>query len=239
MASTATFESLGLDYRVLRSIEKRKLSSPTNVQVAVIGKALEGKDIVARAHTGSGKTLAYLAPAIHAVLQQDDVSAPFQVIVLVPTSELCEQVRTCLDCCHATVSEPALDALNTSAHQALCRCQVRKEATSIAVHCGANLRTTVLAADAKQKAKHISVSSSGQIVVTTPGRLAAVLKDQTLSPAALTAHLKVCTILFHFVLLLRFPDQFIQSLPLLHISCNRLYLCSARDSLSADHFRAQ
>lgn len=93
MASTATFESLGLDYRVLRSIEKRQLKSPTAVQVAVIGKALEGKDIVAQAHTGSGKTLAYLAPAIQAVLQQEDTSAAFQVIVLVPTSELCEQAR--------------------------------------------------------------------------------------------------------------------------------------------------
>lgn len=94
MASTATFESLGLDYRVLRSIEKRELKVPTSVQVAVIGKALEGKDVVARAHTGSGKTLAYLAPAVHTVLQQSDLSPPFQVIVLVPTSELCEQVCT-------------------------------------------------------------------------------------------------------------------------------------------------
>lgn len=188
MASDATFESLGLDYRVLRGIEKRELKTPTSVQVAVIGKALEGKDIVAQAHTGSGKTLAYLAPAIHTVLQQEAQNASFQVIVLVPTSELCEQVRTppCdVDIALRTV-HLVLPLLTTARSL-----QVRKEATSIVVHSGANLRATVLASNTKQQSKQ-SITSSGQIVVATPGRLAAVLHDKYLSPSVLAANLKVC-----------------------------------------------
>jgi ATP-dependent RNA helicase DDX56/DBP9 len=96
MTGAVTFESLGLDYRLLRGIEKKGLSSPTHVQAVAIPKALEGKDIVARAHTGTGKTIAYLAPALHTLLQEDGQSPSFAVIVLVPTSELCEQVgRSC------------------------------------------------------------------------------------------------------------------------------------------------
>jgi len=64
-------------------------------QAACIPAALEGKDIVARARTGSGKTLAYLLPALHKVLAapRDRARAGWQALVLVPTRELCAQVR--------------------------------------------------------------------------------------------------------------------------------------------------
>jgi ATP-dependent RNA helicase DDX56/DBP9 len=48
---------------------------------------------VARARTGSGKTLAYLLPALHRVLAGGKGRAGWQALVLVPTRELCEQVR--------------------------------------------------------------------------------------------------------------------------------------------------
>ena len=54
---------------------------------------LEGKDIVARARTGSGKTLAYLLPALHKVLTAGRGRVGWQALVLVPTRELCEQVK--------------------------------------------------------------------------------------------------------------------------------------------------
>lgn len=62
-------------------------------QAECIPKALEGRDIVARARTGSGKTLAYLLPALHRVLAGGKGRAGWQALVLVPTRELCEQVR--------------------------------------------------------------------------------------------------------------------------------------------------
>lgn len=89
----ASFADLGLDARLLRSLGKKGLSVPTPVQAAAIPKALEGKDIIARARTGSGKTLAYLLPLMHVLLMQHEELQRFQAIVLVPTSELVEQVR--------------------------------------------------------------------------------------------------------------------------------------------------
>jgi superfamily II DNA/RNA helicase len=62
-----------------------------------------------RARTGSGKTLAYLLPALHRILlasahTSTSSGAPvaaaastggsFQALILVPTRELCEQVRS-------------------------------------------------------------------------------------------------------------------------------------------------
>lgn len=61
-------------------------------QAEAIPRALEGRDIVARARTGSGKTLAYLLPALHRVLSAGKGRAGWQALVLVPTRELCEQV---------------------------------------------------------------------------------------------------------------------------------------------------
>lgn len=62
-------------------------------QAEAIPKALEGRDIVARARTGSGKTLAYLLPALHRILASTDPKAGWQALLLVPTRELCEQVK--------------------------------------------------------------------------------------------------------------------------------------------------
>ncbi len=61
-------------------------------QAEALPRALEGRDIVARARTGSGKTLAYLLPALHRVLSAGKGRAGWQALVLVPTRELCEQV---------------------------------------------------------------------------------------------------------------------------------------------------
>ena len=114
-----SFQDLGLDPRLLRAIHKRGLVKPTLVQLECIPKTLEGKDVIARARTGSGKTLAYLLPALHKVLlsvggnsdgaggqkqpQQHKgggsiSSLSFSAIILVPTRELCEQVRLSRKC---------------------------------------------------------------------------------------------------------------------------------------------
>lgn len=52
---------------------------------------------MARARTGSGKTLAYLLPALHRVLSAGKGHAGWQALVLVPTRELCEQMRKLTD----------------------------------------------------------------------------------------------------------------------------------------------
>uniref|UniRef100_A0A383WG42 RNA helicase n=1 Tax=Tetradesmus obliquus TaxID=3088 RepID=A0A383WG42_TETOB len=86
------FQETGLDPRILRALAKQGFSQPTAVQAATIPAALEGKDIVARARTGSGKTLAYLLPALQRIVTSKSSRQPWQVLVLVPTRELCDQV---------------------------------------------------------------------------------------------------------------------------------------------------
>ncbi|KAF8061904.1 RH16 [Scenedesmus sp. PABB004] len=82
----------GLEARILRALAKQGLAEPTPVQAAAIPAALSGKDIVARARTGSGKTLAYLLPALQRIVAAKSSRQPWQVLVLVPTRELCDQV---------------------------------------------------------------------------------------------------------------------------------------------------
>ena len=100
----SSFQDLGLDPRLLRAIAKRGFENPTAVQLECIPRTLEGKDVIARARTGSGKTLAYLLPALHRILMtaadgNNNAGASqkqrggFNAIILVPTRELCEQVR--------------------------------------------------------------------------------------------------------------------------------------------------
>jgi ATP-dependent RNA helicase DDX56/DBP9 len=91
-----SFQEAGLDPRILRALAKQGFSQPTAVQAATIPAALEGKDIVARARTGSGKTLAYLLPALQRIVTGKSSRQPWQVLVLVPTRELCDQVNLLL-----------------------------------------------------------------------------------------------------------------------------------------------
>ena len=59
-----------------------------------VAVALWTQDVIAQAVTGSGKTAAYLLPALHRLLTQPaEAAPPPRALVLVPTSELCTQVR--------------------------------------------------------------------------------------------------------------------------------------------------
>lgn len=141
------FDNLGLDARLLRAIKKRGFERPTAVQSECIPKALEGRDIVARARTGSGKTLAYLLPAFHRVLNSGKGLAGWQALILVPTRELCEQVK--------------------------------EVALALAQHCGESLTAVALLAEGH--AARSAASSAGQVVVSTPARVAALIRDGALS----------------------------------------------------------
>lgn len=91
---STSFADLGMDPRLLRAVVKRGFTAPSAVQAACIPACLAGKDVVARARTGSGKTLAYLLPMLHRVLAtHESIKGSFKAVVLVPTRELCEQVR--------------------------------------------------------------------------------------------------------------------------------------------------
>lgn len=98
VAPTAkTFESFGLDARLLQAISKVKYTKPTAVQTQAIPLVLEGKDVLAKSKTGSGKTAAYVLPILQSVLCKKAASPKQKAVsalVLLPTRELAEQVYT-------------------------------------------------------------------------------------------------------------------------------------------------
>lgn len=89
----SSFDDLQLDPKLLQALRKKGFATPTPVQAACIPEALSGKDLVAQARTGTGKTLAYVLPALHRILAGSNGSAGWQALILVPTRELCEQVK--------------------------------------------------------------------------------------------------------------------------------------------------
>lgn len=73
MSEEATWQSMGLDARVLRAINKLNWNEPSPAQQAAIPYALEGKDVLVKAKTGSGKTAAYAVPIVQKLLNKKEV----------------------------------------------------------------------------------------------------------------------------------------------------------------------
>src|SRR5437764_4144156 len=86
----ATFNELGLNEEILKSVEELGYTQPTPIQEKAIPVLLSGtKDFVGLAQTGTGKTAAYGLP----LLQLINVENRFpQALVVCPTRELCIQI---------------------------------------------------------------------------------------------------------------------------------------------------
>ncbi|MEA1892085.1 MAG: DEAD/DEAH box helicase [Campylobacterota bacterium] len=87
-AKTVTFDDLGLNKDMLRSVKNAGFVTPSPIQEAAIPFILEGRDIVGQAHTGTGKTAAFGLPALNNI----DVRSGVEILVITPTRELATQV---------------------------------------------------------------------------------------------------------------------------------------------------
>lgn len=96
------FADLNLKRELLKGIFELNWEKPSPVQEEVIPKALEGKDILARAKNGTGKTGAYMIPVLQRIEPCQDGNkmeggSP-QALILVPTRELALQTsKICQD----------------------------------------------------------------------------------------------------------------------------------------------
>ncbi len=84
-----SFDSFGLDPKLLQGIRDMGFHKPFPIQAEAIGPLLKGRDLIGQAQTGSGKTLAYALPMLQRV---EPHSREIQGLVLVPTRELAVQV---------------------------------------------------------------------------------------------------------------------------------------------------
>jgi len=84
-----SFSNLGVSARIVRTLAERHIHEPFPIQARVLGDALAGRDVLAKAPTGSGKTLAFAIP----IVERLDTDGPRPgAVVLVPTRELASQV---------------------------------------------------------------------------------------------------------------------------------------------------
>ncbi len=74
---------------ILRSLEKRGYTIPTQIQAEAITPLMEWKDVIAKAPTGTGKTFAFGIPVIEHI---DPESPVVQAAILSPTRELAIQI---------------------------------------------------------------------------------------------------------------------------------------------------
>ncbi len=88
-----SFSKFNLPLSLSTTLRKLKIENPFPIQREVIPLALEGKDILGIAKTGSGKTLAYILPILTRLnFFPEARNRQPQVLILVPTRELAQQV---------------------------------------------------------------------------------------------------------------------------------------------------
>ena len=91
-----TFEEIGVQEDILKSISALGFVEPTPIQAQTIPHLLQNseQDLLAFAQTGTGKTAAFGLP----IIQQINVKDKFtQAIILAPTRELCIQIARDID----------------------------------------------------------------------------------------------------------------------------------------------
>jgi ATP-dependent RNA helicase DeaD len=85
-----TFESLGVEEGLLRSITALGFTQPTPIQEKAIPVLLQGtKDFIGLAQTGTGKTAAFGLPLLQLINKEDRFP---QALIICPTRELCLQI---------------------------------------------------------------------------------------------------------------------------------------------------
>ena len=96
---TTTFAELPLRSQTIESLHAHGFLAPFAIQEMVLPIALADGDVIGQAKTGTGKTLAFGIPIIERVIAPNDPEwADFankgmpQVLIVVPTRELCTQV---------------------------------------------------------------------------------------------------------------------------------------------------
>ncbi|WP_068118047.1 DEAD/DEAH box helicase [Tropicimonas marinistellae] len=89
-----TFDTMGLQPRLVRRLAEQGITDPTPIQKQAIPLALEGRDVMGIAQTGTGKTAAFGLPMAHRLIKAGSKPEPKTVrgLILAPTRELAKQI---------------------------------------------------------------------------------------------------------------------------------------------------
>ena len=89
------FRALGLDAKILKSVQEAGYTEPTPIQAAAIPEILSGHDLIGIAQTGTGKTAAFVLPMLDrlsAMIHSVGNRRGTRVLVVAPTRELVVQI---------------------------------------------------------------------------------------------------------------------------------------------------
>lgn len=86
------FASLGLDAKLLATLETLGYEEPTPIQREAIPPLLRGRDLLGQAATGTGKTAAFALPLLQSISGKPHRRHLPSALILVPTRELAMQV---------------------------------------------------------------------------------------------------------------------------------------------------
>ena len=90
MKKMTKFEKLGLDQKLLDTLDDAGFTTPFPIQERTIPILLEGSDVIGQAHTGTGKTAAYALPMLQLITAKQGT----QGIIMAPTRELALQITS-------------------------------------------------------------------------------------------------------------------------------------------------
>ncbi|WP_409183169.1 DEAD/DEAH box helicase [Amycolatopsis sp. VS8301801F10] len=85
-----TFASFGVKPEIVKALAEAGIEHTFAIQALTLPLAMAGDDLIGQARTGMGKTLGFGVPLLHRVQVPGDGTP--QVLVVVPTRELCIQV---------------------------------------------------------------------------------------------------------------------------------------------------
>jgi ATP-dependent RNA helicase DeaD len=88
------FKDLGLDSRLLSTLESLEYNTPSPIQKEAIPLVLQGRDLIGLAGTGTGKTAAFALPMLQRLAQG---AKNRSALILVPTRELAIQVTQAVE----------------------------------------------------------------------------------------------------------------------------------------------
>nr|WP_243727081.1 DEAD/DEAH box helicase [Actinocrispum wychmicini] len=89
-SDSPTFAEFGVREEITRALAAAGIERTFAIQELTLPLAMAGEDIIGQARTGTGKTLGFGVPLLHRVSSPGDGTP--QVLVVVPTRELCLQV---------------------------------------------------------------------------------------------------------------------------------------------------
>ncbi|QRV79222.1 DEAD/DEAH box helicase [Ceratobasidium sp. AG-Ba] len=171
-----SFQSMGLNPSLLRSLLLRGFKTPTPIQRQSIPALLSTppRDLVGMARTGSGKTLAYMIPLVQRLGGRHSTSFGARALVLVPARELALQVlKVGKDLVRGWHSDGGAHAGDRDVDEPVAETSSRKGS-------GQNLRWGLVVGGEGMDEQFEMISSNPDVIIATPGRLLHLVVEMNL-----------------------------------------------------------